>query len=106
MLSAMGGEIVVARRDNRIRTIRGTLLQDVKFGYGLLGRLHQGGSFEVERREIVPHHWQITESRVHINGKVLFFKSIGSDEEETRTDFKPSPAQNLQQANDVIKDIR
>ena len=105
VLASMGGEIVVARGDDRIRTIRGTLLGDVKFFGGLVGRLHQGGSFQVERREVAPHHWQITESHVHILGKVLFFKSIGSIEDETRTDFKPSPAQNLQQAYEILKEI-
>ncbi len=98
VLSAMAGQIVVARGDNRIRTIRGSLVADVKFFLGIGGRLKQGGTFQVERREVAPHHWQVTDSHVKIEGHALFFKSIGSVEDETRSDFKPSPAQNLQQA--------
>ena len=102
VLSAMAGQIVISRPENRIATIRGTLVSDVKFGYGLFGRLRQGGTFQVERREVVPHHWQITESRVHIGGHALFFKSIGDQEDEIRTDFHISPAQTLPQANDLL----
>lgn len=103
VLSAMAGQIVVARGDNRIRTIRGSLVADVKFGFGILGRLSKGGTFQVERREIAPHHWQVTDSHVNIEGHALFFKTIGSQEDETRTDFRPSPAQTLQQAFEIIK---
>ncbi len=102
VLSAMAGQIVVARGDNRIRTIRGSLVGDVKFLLGIGGRLKQGGTFQVERREVAPHHWQVTNSHVKIEGHALFFKSIGSVEDETRSDFKPSPAQNLRQALNLM----
>ena len=105
VLSAMGGQITVARAENRIQSIKGTLLEDVTFGFGIFGRLHRGGSFEVQRREIVPGHWQMTESRVHISGHALFFKTIGSQEEEFRSDFKPASAKTLREANDILKDI-
>jgi len=106
VLSAMGGQITVDRKENRIRSIKGTLLDDVTFFLVIGGRLHKGGSFEVQRREIVPGHWQMTESKVHIGGHALFFKSIGSQEDEFRSDFKPSSAQTLQQANEILNQIR
>jgi hypothetical protein len=109
VLSAMGGEITVHRtpgdREDRIASIKGTLLDDVTFGWGILGRLRKGGSFDVVRKEVAPGHWQMTISNVHINGHALFFKNIGSDEDESRTDFKLSPAKTLQQADEILKDI-
>ena len=105
VLSAMAGQIVVSREGDRIATIRGSLTDDVKFGFGIFGRLRKGGSFQVERREVAPHHWQITESHVHIVGKALFFKSIGDQEDEVKTDFHPSPAQTLQQAEQLLKEV-
>ena len=105
VLSALAGQIVISRPQNRIATIRGSLVDDVKFGYGIFGRLRQGGSFQVERREVVPHHWQVTESHVHLSGHALFFKSIGDQEDEVRSDFQLSPATNLQQANDILHKI-
>ena len=104
-LAAMGGQVVVDRKQNRMATIRGMLLDDVTFGFGIFGRLRKGGTFHVERREIYPGHWQMTESKVHITGHALFFKTIGSQEDELRSDFKPSPAQNLQQAAEILNQI-
>ena len=103
VLSTMAGQIVIARGDNRIRTIRGVLVDDVKFFLGIGGRLKKGGGFQVERREVAPHHWQVVETHTKIEGKALFFKSIGSIEDEVRTDFHISPAQNLEQAHEIIQ---
>jgi hypothetical protein len=101
VFASMEGRVVVAKGDNRIRSMSGRMTSDVKILGGMLGSLHKGGTFQVERREVVPHHWQVTELHVHIQGKV-FFATIGSQEDETRTDFKPSPAENLQQAYDIL----
>jgi hypothetical protein len=102
VLSAMSGQVVVAHPDERIKSIRGKLLHEVKFAYGLLGYLSAGGNFNVERREVIPGHWQITDSHVHFDGKALFFKTIGEQEDETMTGYKLSPATSLQQAADIL----
>lgn len=103
VLSSMAGQLVVARHENRIRSIKGTLVNDVTFAWGLFGRLHKGGSFEVQRRQVAPGHWQMTENHTHIQGKALFFKTIGAQEDEVRSDFKISPAQNVQQAWEILQ---
>ena len=53
-------------------------MEDVTIGWGLLGRLREGGTFRVERSAGAPGLWQITETHVHIEGKVLFFKISAS----------------------------
>ncbi len=105
VLGAMGGQLTLNKPEMRIVSLKGTLLDDVTFLGGLLARLHKGGYFAYTRKEIVPGHWQMVTSNVHINGHALFFKSIGSDEDETRTDFKPSYAKTLQQADEILKEI-
>ena len=50
-----------------------------------------GGTFDVERRQVAPGLWQITETHVHIRGRALFFKTIGEQEDEVKTDFTPVP---------------
>ena len=92
VLSAMNGELVVNEKQQRIQEISGKLTRDVTFGYGLLGRLHQGGTFRVLRSEIAPNVWEITETHVHIEGKALLFKNIGQQQDEVQTDFTPVPA--------------
>ena len=102
VLADMAGEIVIARNGDRIRTIKGSLVDDVKIGMGILGRLKSGGTFQVERREVVPHHWQVTETHVHIQGHV-FFKTIGSQEDEQRSEFRVSTAETLVQAYELLE---
>ena len=102
VMGTMAGEIVVSHDGDRIHTLRGTLTQDVRIGFGILGKIDKGGTFDIERREVAPGHWQITETHVHIGGKALFFKSIGQQEDQVNDDFKPSTAPNLQVAEQQI----
>jgi hypothetical protein len=92
VLSAMNGELVVDKSQHRIETISGRLTRDVTIGFGFLGRLRAGGTFRVERRQVVPKLWQITETHVHIDGKALFFKNISQEQDEIQTDFTEVPA--------------
>ncbi len=99
VMSTMAGQLVIDRAQHRIHTMRGTLTQDVNIGFGLLGKLHQGGTFNVERRELMPGLWQITETHVHIDGRALLFKTIGQQQDEINSDFTRVPdATTLEQA--------
>jgi hypothetical protein len=91
VLAAMNGVLVVDKAQHRIITISGRLTQDVTFGFGIFGRLMQGGTFRVERRQLAPGVWQITETHVNIEGKAMLFKSIGQQQDEIQTDYKAVP---------------
>ena len=104
VMGTMAGQMVIAKNGNRIRTLRGQLTEDVKIAFGLIGRMNQGGTFDIERREIAPGLWQITETHVHIGGHALF-KTIGQQEDEVKTGWKPSPAHNLQEAEDLLRNF-
>lgn len=95
VMGEMAGEMIIARDGDRIRTLRGALTQDVLIGYGILAKLYKGGTFDVERRNVGGGHWQITQTDVHIGGHALLFKSIGQQEDELKTDWKPSPDDTL-----------
>ena len=107
VLGQMAGTLVVNKAQNRIETISGKLTQDVTIGWGLLGRLHEGGTFRVERREVAPGMWQITETHVHIEGRVLFFKNIGQQQDEVETEFTQMPdGITLEQAAEMSKTLK
>jgi hypothetical protein len=91
VFSVMIGDLVVDRQQHRIRTIRGKLSQDVNIGFGVLGKLRAGGTFDVERRQLAPGCWQIVETHVHIDGRALLFKTIGQQTDEVKSDFHPIP---------------
>jgi hypothetical protein len=102
VMGQMGGQLIIARNGNRIRTLRGKLLNDILIGWGILGKLYKGGTFDVERRMVGDGHWQITETDVHISGHALIFKSIGQQEDEVKTDWQPSTADTLEQAAELL----
>ena len=103
VFAAMAGEILLDKQQHRIRTLKGKLIRDVKFGMGLFGRMNQGGTFDVERREVAPGIWQITESHVHMQGHALLFKSIGEQEDEVKSEFRRSPVDTLEDAAVLLK---
>ena len=107
VLGTMLGELVVNRGQHRIETISGKLTQEVTIGWGLLGRLKAGGTFRVERRQVAPGLWQITETHVHIEGKALLFKNIGQQQDEVQTEFTRVPeGTTLEQAAEMSKTLK
>ena len=61
----------------------------------------------MERREVAPGLWQITETHVHIEGKALFFKKIGQQQDEVQTDFTLVPeGTTLEQAAEMSKSLK
>lgn len=98
VLGVMAGQMTVAREGSRIQSLRGTLTDDVKFGFGIFGKIDKGGTFNVERRELAPGKWQITETHVHIGGHALLFKTIGQQEDDVKTEWRLSTAPDLQAA--------
>ncbi len=105
VMSAMTGELVVDKQQHRIRTIRGHLTDDVTIGWGMLGRLKSGGTFDVERRQVAPGKWQITATSVHINGHALFFKNISEQQDEVKSGFVEVPnSTTLEQAAAMLQD--
>lgn len=106
VFAAMQGTMVVDTKQKRIRSLQGTLISDVQFGwFGVLGNLKKGGTFHVERREVGPGLWQITATHVHIRGHALLFKSIGEDEDEETSHYQPVPASmTLEEAERMLND--
>ena len=102
VLGIMAGQMIISKDSHRIRTLRGKLSDDVRIGWGILGKLDQGGTFDVERRMVGDGRWQITETHVHIGGHALLFHTIGQQEDDVKTDWKPSTAQTLQQAEQQL----
>ena len=104
VMGAMSGTLIVDRAQHRIRTMKGRLESDVTIGFGFLARIKQGSTFDVERRQVAPGYWEITETHVHISGHALFFKTIGEQEDEVKTEFTlVPPGTTLEQAVGLLK---
>lgn len=92
VFAAMEGDMAVDGAQHRIVSLRGRLVREVKFAWGLLGELQPGGSFDVERRQLAPGIWEITQTHVHIQGHALIFKSISDQEDDVKSKFEQLPA--------------
>lgn len=91
VLQQMQGEMWVDSNQKRLISIDGVLVNDVKFGGGLLGHLEKGGQFAVKRAEIAPGDWEVTALNVNMHGKALLFKSICVQQKEVHSDFERVP---------------
>jgi hypothetical protein len=99
---AMSGVILVDPKEKRLAQFSATLIQKLDFGFGAVGSLNQGGTINVIRLQISPGIWKTSSSRIDINGRFAFFKTISKQQDEIHSDFKPvasdtSIAQALQQ---------
>lgn len=90
-LQQMAGEMWFDARQQRLISISGQLMNEVKFGGGLLGHLQKGGQFIVKRAEIAPGDWEVTELTVNMQGKALLFKSIAVQQKEVHSNFERMP---------------
>ncbi len=91
VLQQMAGEIWVDAKQQRLVSINGQLMNEVKFAGGLLGHLEKGGQFTVRRAEISPGDWEVTEMTVNMHGKALLFKSICVQQKEIHSNFERVP---------------
>ena len=88
----MQGYLLIKQPEKRLAGINGTLIQNVDFGWGILGKLYKGGTFKVRQTRLAPNDWEVTTLDVHIHGRALFFHTISENQTEVKTEFQPVPA--------------
>jgi hypothetical protein len=99
----MEGTLVLDTSQKRLAEINGRLTSEVKFGGGLIGHLDKDGTFAVKQNEVGEGHWDLVFWSVHMNGRVMLFKTIAVSERRTLLDYKPLPRDaTLQQAADFL----
>jgi hypothetical protein len=89
---ALSGEIWIQPQQKRLAKIDAHIVNEIDFGYGLLGRIEKGGSFQIAREQVAENRWKTSMLYVHISGRIVFFKSINRDQDVKRSAFKPLPS--------------
>jgi hypothetical protein len=89
---ALSGELWVQPQQKRLVRIDARVVSDIDFGYGLLGKIEKGGNFQIIRDLIAGARWKTAQLNVHLSGRVIFFKAINKDQDLTRSNFQPVPA--------------
>ncbi len=103
IVHALAGMLIVDPRQKRMIDMRGVLAERVDFGYGLLGHVEKGGSFEIHRRQVSADHWKTDLVEVHVQGKILMLKTVSKDQREARSGFRPVPGgTTLAEAREIL----
>ncbi len=87
----MEGELWIDQAQERIVKLDAHLIDDVEFGWGILGKLYKGGSLTIEQQDIGHHHWEPTMMKLNLTGIALMVKALSYQTTETSTDFQPVP---------------
>ena len=91
VLHVMTGTVSLHEPDDRLCSLEGLVSEPVTFGFGVLGKIDQGGSFRLERRPVVPSEWKSVRMTVHLQGKILLMKSLTRDQDAIRTQIAEVP---------------
>jgi hypothetical protein len=89
---AMSGDLWVSAKYKRMVRLDGRLKEDVSFGFGILGRLYQGGWFSLQRTQVSSTDWKTQRFELHMNGRAILFKIITQEISEIRSGFAPVAA--------------
>jgi hypothetical protein len=92
IIHAMSGELWISSAYKRLVRLDGRLNQDVSFGFGILGRLYQGGWFSLQRAQVSSTDWKTERFELHMNGRAILFKIITQEISELRSGFSPVAA--------------
>jgi len=88
VMHGMSGSILVDERTMELHRIEARLPADVSLGFGLLGTIRAGSSFSTTHEPEPGNEWKASAVDTEIDGKALFFKSIGKRESVVHRDFK------------------
>jgi hypothetical protein len=87
-IHALGGFIMVNLEEKRLAQLSATLMQQVDFGFGVIGHLDKGGTINLTRIPLAPGIWKTSSSKTTLTGRLVLFKTINKQQDETHSDFK------------------
>jgi hypothetical protein len=91
VFQGMQGLMWIDATTHHMARLDAKLFRDVDFGWGILGRLYKGGSFEIEQSEVGGGRWETTNMKLDFSGRELLFKSLRIKDVETLSDFHRVP---------------
>ena len=90
--AGMAGELWIDQKQQRMVKLDVHLINDVNFGWGILGKLYKGGSILVEQTDIGNDHWEQYHFKLDLHGKALMLKTLDFETTEDESAYTPVPA--------------
>jgi hypothetical protein len=88
VLHSMSGAVLVDERTMQLHRIEGKIPADVSLGYGILGTVHAGSSFNTTHEMEPGGEWKDALVNTAIDGKAMLFKEIGKNEHVVHSEYK------------------
>jgi hypothetical protein len=88
----MAGEIWIETANVRLCRLKGHLIDDVDFGWGIVGRLDKGGTVYLEQTRIGDTDWELTRMKLNFTGRALMVKELSYRINEEMGQYTPVPA--------------
>lgn len=85
------GELWIDEAANRIVKLEATLVDDISFGWGLLGHIRKGGKVSIEQTAVSQKAWRLSTLIIQAQGSALIFKTISIQQRQFGTDYRPVP---------------
>jgi hypothetical protein len=103
VLKGIAGELWIDVAQQRVTRLEGKRIRDVDYGWGILGKLDQGGTLLLEQADIGEHQWRTTHMVLIMNARV-FFKVVKLDTTLELSSFTPvAPGLSYQQAIQILE---
>lgn len=88
VLKGMAGEMWIDAAQRRVTRLEGKRIRDVDYGWGILGKLDQGGTLLLEQADIGNHQWRTTHMVLIMNARFLV-KTVKLDTTLELSQFEP-----------------
>ena len=103
VLKGMAGELWIDVAQQRVTHLEGKRIHAVDYGWGLIGKLDEGGTLLLEQADVGNHQWRTTHMVLIMNARVLF-KIIKLDTTLELSQFAPvTPGMTYQQAIELLR---
>jgi hypothetical protein len=104
IFQGMAGTIWIEASNVRLFRLNAHLERDVSFGWGIIGRLNQGGTVSLQQNEVAPQQWELTRLRMNLTGKALLVKTLNIRIDEEMSQYEPvAPDLDYREAIAVLK---
>jgi hypothetical protein len=88
---SMAGSLWVDRPAMRLAIIEGRLMEDVRFGWGILGHLDKGGTFKVVQKNVGDNHWDAVSVDLNLQGRAIIFKTLNIRQKQVLSEYRRVP---------------
>jgi hypothetical protein len=100
----MAGEVWIDPAEERMVKLDARLIEDVDFGWGIIGTLRKGGTIQLEQTLVGSHQWELTHMQLSLAGRALLIRSLNIQMTEDKSEFSPvSPGMSYQQAIQLLE---